>query len=118
MTRIKVNIGRILSILMLSALSSGALANENAVESTNEKDVESGVVNINDASETELAYLPGVGPSTASNIIAYRKSRPFGKPMHLMRVKGIGRKTFAKLKPFIVVEGPTTATKKIRIPKK
>jgi competence ComEA-like helix-hairpin-helix protein len=115
MTRIKMNIGRILSILMLTVISSGVLANENGAVSAKENGVESAVVNINDASETELAYLPGVGPSTASNIIAYRKSRPFRKPMHLMRVKGIGRKTFAKLKPFIVIEGPTTATKKIRI---
>lgn len=109
MTSIKKNLCRTMAVLMLLAISSQALANEPTVESA--------VVNINDASEAELAYLPGVGPSTASHIVQYRKLRPFQKPMHLMRVKGIGRKTFAKLKPFIVIEGPTTATEKIRIQK-
>jgi competence ComEA-like helix-hairpin-helix protein len=108
MKRITQNPGKIMAVLMLLAISSQALAGEPAAESA-------AVVNINDASEAELAYLPGVGPSTASHIVQYRKLRPFRKPMHLMRVKGIGRKTFAKLKPFIVIEGPTTATEKIRI---
>ena len=75
---------------------------------------ETPVVNINKASEVELAYLPGVGPTTAANIIQYRKRQPFQKAQHLMRVKGIGRKTFAKIQKYIVVEGPTTATKKIK----
>ncbi|MBN2525015.1 MAG: helix-hairpin-helix domain-containing protein [Deltaproteobacteria bacterium] len=72
------------------------------------------VVNINNASEVELAYLPGVGPSTAAHIVEYRKRQPFKLAKHLMRVKGIGRKTFAKLQNYIVVEGQTTATQKIK----
>ena len=75
---------------------------------------ETPVVNINQASEAELAYLPGVGPATAAHIVQYRKRQPFKKAKHLMRVKGIGRKTFAKIQKFIVVDGPTTATTKIK----
>lgn len=67
-----------------------------------------GQVNINTASESELDLLPGVGPSIAKKVIAYRKSKKFGEITHLMRIRGIGRKTFSKLKPFLAVEGQTT----------
>ena len=72
------------------------------------------VVNINKATEVELTYLPGIGPATASHIVEYRSRQEFKQPRHLMRVKGIGRKTFAKIEKYIVVQGPTTATKKIK----
>ncbi|MBN2717874.1 MAG: helix-hairpin-helix domain-containing protein [Deltaproteobacteria bacterium] len=72
------------------------------------------VVNINNASEAELTYLPGIGPATAVHIVQYRQKQPFKQTKHLMRVKGIGRKTFQKIEKYIVVEGKTTATQKIR----
>ena len=71
------------------------------------------VVNVNTATEQQLAFLPGVGSTTARRIVAYRERRKFGKPAHLMRVKGIGRKTFLRLKPYIVIKGETTAQGKI-----
>ena len=75
-------------------------------------------VNINTASSSELMYLPGVGPKTANAIIEYRKRRPFTKTAHIIRIRGIGRKTFRKLRPYIVVSGETTARGKIRSKKK
>ena len=72
-------------------------------------------VNINTATEQELSYLPGVGPKTAAAIIRYRARRPFRKSSDIIRVKGIGRKTYKKLRPFLVVAGPTTAHAKIRL---
>ncbi len=67
----------------------------------------SGTVNLNTASVDELMELPGVGPSKAEAILAFRKARGgFKKVEDLMKVKGIGRKTFQKLRPFLALNGP------------
>lgn len=61
-------------------------------------------VNLNTATLEELDALPGVGPSTAKNIIAYRETHGgFAAPEEIMNVKRIGEKTFGKLKEFIKV---------------
>ena len=81
-----------------------------------------GVVNINQASATELALLPGIGASKAGRIVLYRAKRPFKKAVELARVKGIGLKTVRKLKSYLRVEGRTTlkrsATKAAKVSKK
>lgn len=69
-------------------------------------------VNINEASQAELEALPYIGPSKAEAILKYRANRPFKKVEQLMRVKGIGRKTFNKLKGYLTVTGPTSIPKK------
>lgn len=59
-------------------------------------------ININTANLHTLTLLPGVGPKMAERIIAYREENgPFRRPEDLMRIRGIGKKTFAKLKPYI-----------------
>jgi len=61
-------------------------------------------VNLNTASAEQLEALPGVGASTARRIIEYRqKNGSFKKIEELMNVKGIGEKSFLKLKPLITV---------------
>lgn len=66
----------------------------------------SGGVNINTASATRLTDLPGIGPSKANAIVAYREANgPFRTPEELKKVKGIGEKTYEKLKDKIAV-GP------------
>jgi competence protein ComEA len=67
-----------------------------------------GQLNMNDATQTQWEMLPGIGPVTAERIVAYRSKRQFADPLHLMRIKGIGRKTYNKLKPFLTLNGPTT----------
>jgi len=63
-------------------------------------------VNINTASSQKLIALPGVGEEIAKRIIAYReKEGKFKRIEELMKVKGIGKKTFEKLKDYITVEG-------------
>lgn len=59
------------------------------------------VINVNEASVEELQYLPDVGPAIAKDIVA---GRPYAKPEDLKRVKGIGDKTFEKMKPRVKVE--------------
>jgi competence protein ComEA len=61
-------------------------------------------ININTATAVELEKLPGVGPSMATRIVDYRqKNGGFKKIEDLMNVKGIGEKSFLKLKPQITV---------------
>ena len=65
---------------------------------------ESEKININTASAVDLDKLPRIGPKVAQRIIDYRKENgPFKKIEEIMKVKGIGEKTFAKLKELITV---------------
>jgi competence protein ComEA len=67
-----------------------------------------GQVNINTASQSELELLPGIGPSIAARIVSYRETHKFQQRNNIMRIRGVGQKTFAKIKDYLVVEGETT----------
>jgi competence protein ComEA len=72
-------------------------------------------VNINQASATQIAYLPRIGAKAADRIIEYRKAHgSFGKAEELMEVKGVGERRYAELKPYIALSGPTTLAAKVR----
>lgn len=59
-------------------------------------------VNINTADKDTLVLLPGVGPATAEAILTYRKDNGNFKSVdELVKVKGIGDKSLAKLKPYL-----------------
>jgi len=60
-------------------------------------------ININEAGPDELIALPGIGPSRAEAIIAEREKRRFRRVEDIMRVPGIGRKTFARIRASIRV---------------
>ena len=68
-----------------------------------------GKVNINTATEEQIAVLPGVGPKLASEVVSYRKAKgDFKEVEDLKKVNGMGDKKFEKVKNFIVIEGETT----------
>jgi competence protein ComEA len=61
-------------------------------------------VNLNTATAADLQALPGVGAATARLIIEHReKNGGFKKIEELMNIKGIGEKSFLKLKPMVTV---------------
>ena len=60
----------------------------------------------NTADDIALDRLPGVGPSTAKNIVADREANgPFSSVTDLTRVRGIGPATLARMTPFLEVVG-------------
>ena len=64
-------------------------------------------VNLNTASASQLEGVPGIGAKMAQRIVEYRqKNGAFKKIEELMNVKGIGEKSFLKLKPHITVSAP------------
>ncbi|WP_051656574.1 helix-hairpin-helix domain-containing protein [Butyrivibrio sp. AE3004] len=78
---------------------SGMVPNDKASE-----DSKSSKVNINTAGEDELCSIPGIGPSRAKNIIAYREENGrFGTIEDIKRVSGIKDKFFSKIKDHITV---------------
>lgn len=61
-------------------------------------------VDINKATVASLKTVPGIGKVTAERIVEWRETNgPFRRIEDLMKVKGIGDKTFEKLRPYIKV---------------
>ena len=61
-------------------------------------------VNLNTATAAQLETLPGIGKATAERILEYRqKNGSFKKVEDLMNVRGMGEKSFLKLKPLVTV---------------
>ncbi len=65
-------------------------------------------INLNSATVTELMQLPKIGAKTAERVIKFRKEHGgFRRSEELMNVKGIGEKSFVKLKPYLSVGAGT-----------
>ena len=100
----------------LTRLSTGLLILAlTLISSTASAAGETRVVNINNASVSQLTLLPRVGPALSARILEFREENgKFKEAGDLMLVRGIGEKTFALMRPFITVSGETTLTEKVR----
>jgi competence protein ComEA len=71
-----------------------------------------GIVNLNTATVSQITTLPGIGETAAQRIVEYReKNGGFKKVEELMNVKGIGEKSFLKLKALVTVGDAKPAPK-------
>ena len=77
--------------------------NTKAEKSETELVTVSDKVNINTATKEELMSLQGIGEVLSERIIEYRKNAKFNSIDEIQQVKGIGEKTFEKLKDSITV---------------
>src|SRR5512141_1148218 len=64
------------------------------------------LVDINTADQKALESLPGIGPSTAKEIV---KGRPYKSVDDLANVKGLGKSKLEKIKPLVTVGGTPAA---------
>jgi len=64
-------------------------------------------INLNTATLAQLQELPRIGPKVAQRILDFRQQHGrFQRIEDLMKVQGIGEKTFQNLKPLITVGLP------------
>jgi competence protein ComEA len=62
-------------------------------------------LNLNEASQEALESLPGIGPSKAIDIIAYRDQHgPLLSVDDLLNVQGIGPATLEEIREYLIVE--------------
>jgi len=88
------------SFVILASMAAPCIAQEKPAKAA----AAVATVNLNTANATQLATLPGIGPKAAQRIVEYRqKNGGFKKIEELMNVKGIGEKSFLKLKPYLTV---------------
>ena len=92
-------------LLLLAGIDAGPAAEASQAKPAAARAVApSGPLNINTATAAQLETLPGVGARTAQAIVDQRqKSGGFKKIEELMNIKGIGEKSFLKLKPMVTV---------------
>ena len=87
-----------------ASAKSGAMSVKSGAPPAKVRATTASPVNLNSASAAQLQTLPGIGASAAQRILDYRqKNGSFKKIEELMNVKGIGEKSFLKLKPLITV---------------
>lgn len=97
---------RALAALALTlALQTGvARADESACTCEKPSEAASTAVDLNRADESALLGLPGIGPSRARAIVAYREAHGgFRSLSQLLHIKGIGRSLLRQLRPLVTL---------------
>jgi competence protein ComEA len=93
------------ALLGLPGRSAAQQVEEDTEETTEQAQ---GVVNIQTATAEQLQLLRGIGPSRAQAILESRERRPFRRVEDILRVRGVGRATFRRIRGQLTVEGATT----------
>ena len=92
-------------VLALCAGHSGVVEGQETAAETPR--AQSELIDLNAATARELETLPGIGPRTAERILEYRREHGgFERIEDLMDVRGIGERTFLRLKPLVTATAP------------
>ena len=95
---------RFLCAVLVFAVAALALSPGAARGATSQAPAPDGKVNINTAGVDELVALPGIGKAYAERIVEYRqKNGPFKKVEDILNVRGIGEKTFDRIKDRLTI---------------
>jgi competence protein ComEA len=101
MTRMLAGALIVLAVIVPTAAAAQEKAPKNAASTVGAP------LNLNTATVTQLEALPGVGMKVAERIVEYRqKNGGFKRVEDLMNVRGVGEKSFVKLKPMLTVSAP------------
>jgi len=88
-----------MAALLLFMLAGAAMAQKKQPPAT--------PVDLNSATAAELQQVPGIGPATAQSIIKFReKSGPFQRVEDVLAIRGISKKAFDRMRPYISVKAP------------
>ncbi len=60
----------------------------------------------NTAPADSLELLPGIGRVIADRIVEYRATNKFEKEIDITNVRGIGAKTFERIRPYLRIQRP------------
>lgn len=94
-----------LLLVLCAAGLAPAKAAQNDSKATSASAAPARQVDLNKASAEELATIPGIGVALAQRIVEFReKEGAFRRVEDLMKVKGIGEKSFQKMQPHIKVD--------------
>ena len=94
----------VLGVLMVLALAVPVAQAQEKTEKAKSAPTASAPINLNTATVAQLETLPGIGSRTAQLIVEHRqKNGGFKKIEELMNIKGIGEKSFLKIKPHVTV---------------
>src|SRR5712692_1748973 len=64
-------------------------------------------LDINSATAEQLQQVPGIGPKTAGAIVHMREtSGPFHRVDDLLAIRGIGKKKYRMMRPYLTVRPP------------
>ena len=79
-------------------------AGVSAADDPSDKRPPASKIDLNQATPEQLQTIPGIGPSLAQRIVDFRaKQGPFRRVEDLLKIKGIGEKSFQKLRGYVKV---------------